>query len=198
MRTCIAQFILLAAVFGLAACSSKESILAKPAGVAQQRAADMQKRQQQVSSLRRKVASLLEKKNYRQAIELMNGRNHEGLEKEYVLALNGLLEEGDVALSHGDYAVAARSFKTVLDAYPAVPSSRERLSHDPKQIRSSLEICTNRLMEQGFEEYRRGRLESAIGTWKVLLSISPGHQQATKSIDTATIQLKALQNLKRR
>lgn len=198
MRFCIAQLILLAAVFGLAACSGKESILVKPAGVAQQRAADMQKRQQQVSSLRRKVVSQLEKKNYRQAIELMNGRNHEGLEKEYIQALNGLLEEGDNALSHGEYVVAARSFKTVLDAYPAVHSSRERLSHDPKQIRTNLEICVNRLMEQGFEEYRRGRLENAIRKWKDVLTTSPEHPQAKKSLDTATIQLQTLQNLKNR
>ena len=196
MRTGIVPFILFAAAFGLSGCSSKESVLVKPAGVTQQSAADIQKRQLQVLSLRRKVVSLLEKKNYLQAIELMNGRNHEGVEKEYVLALNGLLEVGDDALSQGDFAAAARSFKAVLDAHPADHSARERLRHDPKQIRSNLEICTNRLMEQGIEEYRRGRLESAIRTWKVVLSISPGHQQATKSIDTATIQLKALQNLK--
>jgi len=185
-------------MFGLAACSGKEGTLIKPAGGAQQRTADMQKRQQQVSFLRRKVVSQLEKKNYRQAIELMNGRNHEGLEKEYIQALNGLLEEGDNAFSHGDYVVAARSFKTVLDAYPAAHSSRERLSHDPKQIRYNLEICINRLMEQGIEEYRRGRLENAIRKWKDVLTISPGHPQAKKSLDTATIQLQTLQNLKSR
>jgi tetratricopeptide (TPR) repeat protein len=228
MRTGIAHGILLSAAFGLAACTSKETVLVKPVEVAQQPAADVlkhqppaadvqkhqqpaadvtmhnpppavvQKHQPQVSPLHKKVDSLLEKKNYRQAIELMKGRNHEGLEKEYILAVNRLLEAGDDELSRGNYVAAARSFKTVLDAYPSDPFPRERLSHDPKQIRSSLETCANRLMEQGIEEYRHGRLDSAIRKWKSVLMIIPGHQQAKKSLDTATIQLQELKNLKSR
>jgi len=196
LRTGIAHGILLAAVFGLAACSGKENVLVKPVKAARQTSADVLKHQPQVLVLRRKVVSLLEKKNFRQAIELMSGRNREGLEKEYILALNGLLEAGDDALSHGDYEAAASSFKAALDAYPAAPFPRERFSHDPKRIRYSLEICANRLMEQGIEEYRRGRLESAIRKWKGVLAINPGHQQAKQSLDTATIQLQGLQNLK--
>lgn len=208
MKTGIAHGILLIAAFGLAACTSKETVLVKPAEVAGQTTGDVlkhqpppaivQKHQPQVSPLRRKVDFLLEKKNYRQAIDLMSGKNLEGLEKEYIQAANRLLEMGDYALSRGYYVAAARSFKTVLDAYPADPFPRERISHDQKQIRSSLETCANRLMEQGIEEYRHGRLESAIRKWKSVLMISPGHQQAKKSLDTATIQLQELKNLKNR
>jgi tetratricopeptide (TPR) repeat protein len=159
-------------------------------------AAAMPKRQPQVSPVRRKVVTLLEKKNYRKAFELMAGRNREGLEREYIKAINGLLEVGDDAFSLGDYAAAARTFKGVLDAYPVELSLRERVSHDPKQIRSYLETCANRMMEQGLEEYRHGRLESAIRKWKGLLMFSPGHREAKKALDTATVQLQALQSLK--
>lgn len=195
MRTSGALCILLAAAFGLAGCSSQEKALVKPAEVVQPPTAVVPKRQPQVSPLRSKVLFLLQKKNYRQAIELMNGRNREGLEREHILAINGLLEVGDDAFSLGDYAAAARAFKGVLDAYPVAPSLRERVSHDPKQIRSYLETCANRMMEQGLEEYRRGRLESAIGKWKGLLTFSPGHREAKKALNTATVQLQALQNL---
>lgn len=198
MRTGGGLGILLAAAIGLAACSSQEIVLVKPAEVVQQSATAVPKRQPQVSPLRRKVGSLLERKQYRQALELMNGKSHEGLEKEYVLAINGLLEVGDDAFSLGDYASAARSFKAALDAYPAEAALKERVSRDPRQIRSCLEICANRMMEQGLEEYRRGRLENAINKWKVVLTISPGRQEARKSLDTATAQLKELQNLKTR
>src|SRR5450631_2096887 len=167
MKTCGALFILLAAAFGLAACSSRESVLVKPAEAVQQTTADfpiaqpqaaaVPKRQPQVSPVRRKVVTLLEKKNYRRAFELMSGRNREGLEREYIKAINGLLEVGDDAFSLGDYAAAARTFKGVLDAYPVEHSLRERVSHDPKQIRSYLETCANWMMEQGLEEYRHGR-----------------------------------------
>jgi len=198
MRTSGALFILLAAASGLAACSSRESALVKPAEVVQQPPAVVQKRQPQVSPLRRKVVSLLEKKKYRQALEMMNNRTHEGLEREYLLAVNGLLEVGEDAFALGDYAAAGRSFKGVLDAYAGAPTLRERVSRDPKQIRSYLETCVNRLMEEGLEEYRRGRLESAIRKWKGLLAISPGHQEAKMALDTATVQLQSLQNMKNR
>jgi tetratricopeptide (TPR) repeat protein len=188
--------LLLAATIGLAACSSQKNALVKPAGESRPPAAVVPKRQPQVSPLRRKVVSLLEKKQYRQAIELMNGKYREGLEKEYILALNGLLDSGNDAFSAGDYATAGRAFKGGLTAYPAEPTLRDRISHDPKQIRTLLEVCVNRMMEQGLDEYRRGRLENAINTWKRLLAIRPAHQEAKKALDTAALQLQALQEMK--
>ena len=151
-------------------------------------------KQSPVSPLRRKVNMLLERKHYRQALEMMNSRSHEGFEKEYVLAINGLLEIGDAALSQGDCESSIRAFKSVLDAYSEI-SLKERIHRDPKQIRAMIG-CENRLMEQGLQEYRGGRLESAIRSWKYLLAVNPGHQEARKALDTATVQLQALQNLK--
>jgi uncharacterized protein YcfL len=202
MRTSGALLISIAAAFGLAACSSQDTVLVKPAEVVQQPAVVQQpviveqKRLPQVSPLRRKVVVLLDKKHYRKAIDLMNGHYHEGLEKEYIQAINGLLKMGDDAFSLGDYETTAQAFKGVLTAYPVEPSLRERISHSPKQIKSCMDTCVNRMMDQGLEEYRRGRLESAIRKWKGLLAISPGHKEAKKALDTASVQLKSLQNLK--
>jgi len=192
MRGGGAPYILLAAAFGLAACSSLDSTRAKSTQIGQ----PPPKRQPQISPLKRKVLSLLEKKQYRQAIESMNGRYHEGLEKEFVLSINRQLEIGDNAYSAGDYSMAAHSYKSVLNAYPAEPALRKQIKHEPKKIRSNMEFCTSRMMEQGLSEYRCGRLESAIGKWKDLLTISPGNNEARKALDTATIQLQSLQNLK--
>jgi len=196
MRSSGPALILLAATFVLAACSSQDAVLLKPGEIVQQPATVVQKRQPQVSPLRRKVLALLEKKHYHQAIELMNGRYHEGLEKEYIQAINGLLEVGDSAFALGDFTTAAHAFKGVLTVYPVETSLRERISHNPKLIRSYMETCVNRMMEQGLEEYRRGRLESAIRKWKALLTINPGHKDAKQALNTATVQLQALQNLK--
>jgi len=193
MRTEAGRILVLAAIVWLAACSSRESALVKSS---REPAAAVPKRQPQVSPLRRKVVSLLEKKNYRQALELLHGKNREGLEKEYVLALSGLLEAGDDAFASGDYVAAGRSYKLVLNAYPAESVLRDRISHDPKRIRALLDTCVNRMMEQGLEEYRRGNLESAIVKWKALLAIKPGHKEAKKALDTATVQLQALQDMK--
>lgn len=195
MRTSGSRILFLAAVIGLAACASQERAVVKPVGHGQHPAAVASNRQQ-VSFLRRKVVSLLERKNYRQAIELMNDKTREGLEREYALAVNGLLEVGNDAYSSGDYAAAARTFKMVLNAYSVEPSLRDRVSHDPKRIRALLEVCMNRMMDQGLDEYRRGSLESAISKWKALLAVSPGHQEARKALETATVQLQTLQSMK--
>lgn len=198
MRNNIVNVTLLVAVCGLVACSRQDSVLVKPAETVQSHPAVIPKPQPQVSPLRKKVLSLLEKKNYSQALELMNGRKHEGLEREYVLAVNGLLLAANDAFALGDFASAGRSYRGVLDAYPLAPALRDRVSHNPKQIRTNLETCASRTMEQGLEEYRGGRLESAIKKWKGLLTFSPGHLEARKAIDTATVQLQALHNMKNR
>lgn len=197
MRSANALNLLFAAVFWLGACSSQNATV-KPVEVGQPPAVDVQKRQPPVSPLRRKALSLLEKKNYRQAIELMNGRYQDGLKREYILAINGQLEVGDDAFSLGDYLSAGHVFKEVLHAYPAETSLREQVSHDPKRIRILMETCSNRMMEQGLDEYRRGKLESAIRKWKGVLAINPGHQEAKKSIATATVQLQALRNMNKK
>ena len=202
MKFSCALVLLLVAALVLAACSSKESTLVTNAEDGQHQATVpavvVPKRQPQVPPMRKKALLQLEKKHYRQAVELLKGKNHEGVEKEYVLAINGLLQAGEDAFSLGDYVGAGRSFKVVLDGYPVESSLRERVGRDQKWIRSVLETCVNRMMEQGLEEYRRGRLESAIKKWKGVLTISPGHQEAKKSIETATIQLQALKNMKSR
>lgn len=197
MRSANALKLLFAAAFWLGACSSQNAAV-KPAEVVQPPAVVVQKRQPPVSPLRKKALSLLEKKNYRQAIELMNGRYQDGLKREYILAINGQLEVGDDAFSLGDYLSAGHVFKEVLHAYPVETSLRERVSHDPKRIRILMETCSNRMMEQGLDEYRRGKLESAIRKWKGVLAINPGHREAKKSIDTATVQLQALQNMNKK
>lgn len=196
MRTSGNRALLLFAAIGLAACSSQESSLVKTGGDGQQSATVFANHQQQISLLRRKIVTQLEKKNYRQALELLHNKNREGLEREYLLAVNGLLELGTDAYAAGDYAAAARNFKVVINAYPLEPSLKERISHDPKRIRAILDVCSNRLMEQGLEEYRRGSLESAINKWKILLAIRPGHQEAKKALETATVQLQTLQSMK--
>jgi tetratricopeptide (TPR) repeat protein len=155
-------------------------------------------RQPQVSPLRSKVLALLEKQQYRTAIESMTGRYREGLEREYVLAINKQLELGNSAYSRGDYYTAAQTYKFVLNAYPGEPSLWQQISHDPNKIRSSMEHCLNQMMEQGIVEYRSGRLENAIVKWKDLLAINPDHQEAKKACDTATIQLQSLQNLNKK
>ena len=119
------------------------------------------------------------------------------MEKEYIRAVNGLIEVGDESFFREDYALAGRSFRKALDAYPLAQSHRERVSRSPKKLKSNLDACCNTLMEQGLREYRRGKLEGAISKWKGLLAINPGHTEARKALETASVQLEALQNIEK-
>jgi len=193
MRGAVRIFLLLLALAELGGCSGhKRAVMtAEPLPA--------QKDQQQLL-LRNKVTSLMGKGNYRRAIELMCRNKHPGspaagLEQEYVAAVNGLVAAGEEYFTHGDYATAGRSFKWAIDSYPADPALWERLRWEPKQLKAHLEICSNRLMEEGLQEYRRGNLESAIRKWKGLIAFNAGHREAKKAIATATVQLRALKTM---
>lgn len=194
MRSARGPILLLLALVGIMACSGQDKTVMT---------GDSAQKQRQVQ-LRKKVSALLERGNYRRALELtMGGRNHPGhpapgLEREYITAIKGLIVAGEESFSRGEYAAAGQSFKCALDCYPADPELRERVRPEPKQIRAHLDECSTRLMEQGLQEYRRGNLESAIRKWKGLIAFNTGHKEARKAIETATVQLRALQNMEHR
>lgn len=160
-------------------------------------------KQQQQAHQRKKVTALIEKGSYRRALELMGGRSHPGhptagMEREYITAIDKMIAAGEESFSRGEYAAAGQSFKCTLDYYPADPTLRKMAQSEPNQIKARLEECSNHLMEQGLQEYRRGNLENAIKKWKGLIAFNGGHKEARKAIETATIQLRALQGMEKR
>ena len=44
-------------------------------------------------------------------------------------------------------------------------------------------------------EYRRGDVPSAIARWKSILSYDPGHEEAARSLQTASKQLETLKKM---
>ena len=119
------------------------------------------------------------------------------MEKEYLLAINGLIAAGEEALSHGDYTVAGQSFRLALDSYPVPPSLRGKVRRNQPQLRKQLETCANRLLEQGLMAYRSDNLDNAIRRWKEIVVFDPGHKEALKAIETATVQLRVLQDMEK-
>jgi outer membrane protein assembly factor BamD (BamD/ComL family) len=53
-----------------------------------------------------------------------------------------------------------------------------------------------RLSQQALDEYRKGNLASAISIWKSILAFDPDNPAVVKAINTATIQLKNLEQIK--
>jgi hypothetical protein len=193
MRKACRIISLVVVLAGLPACSSKEKVIIQ--------SGEMSYEQQQ-ANLRKKVAALLEKKSYRRAIELMTDRKQPGspaagMEKEYIQAVNGVIAAGEESLSRGDNAAAGQSFRLALDSYPVQASLRGKIRRNQAQLRKQLETSGNRLLEQGFMEYRSGNLETAIRKWKEIIVFDPGHKEALKAIDTATVQLRVLRNMEK-
>jgi tetratricopeptide (TPR) repeat protein len=193
MRGVCGLISLLLVLSGLVGCPSREKTITHTGEITSD---------QQQTLFRKKIASLLEKRSYRRAIELMSGGNQPGspaagMGREYITAINGLITVGEEFLSRGDYAVAGQSFKWALESYPVEPSLRDRIRLDPKQLKKQMDTCSSRLMEQGLMEYRRGNLENATRKWKEIIAFDPGHKEAKKAIETATAQLRTLQNMEK-
>jgi hypothetical protein len=182
-------------ILAMTACSTPGKNLRSPEDTPQQPAADRQQ-----SALNKKVAVLLEKKMYRQALETLTRRrepNHPppGMEKEFITTINCLLEAGEDAMARNECLTAGLNFRAALEAYPGEPLLRKKVKIAAKRVKTHLQSCSARLMDQGVQEYRRGELDQAIRTWKGILSFDPGHKEARKAIETASIQKKSLQTL---
>lgn len=161
---------------------------------------DIQQRQE--AALNGKVAPLLGKKEYAQALELMTRKDHPrsppaGMQREYLLAVNGLLESGETSLTAREYAEAGQAFTKVLAVYPVTPSLQGRVKWSAEQVAARVDSCSAKLMEEGLLEYRRGSLADAVRIWKELVAFNPEYRGARKAIETASRQLKALQALER-
>ena len=184
---------LLMVLTGMVACSSHEKTVMPGEGISAE---------QQQALLRKKVTALLEKSSYRRAIELMSSRNNPGtpaagMDREYLMAIKGLIATGEESLARGDYADAGQSFRLVLDFYPVHSSLRGKVNRGPTQVRNQLDTSADRLMEQGLIEYRSGHLQNAINKWKGITVFDAGNKEAIKAIETATIQLRALEKIER-
>lgn len=144
-------------------------------------------------------AALMEQKKYGEALDQMRedgaGRPRRGLERDFVTALNKLLEKGEQEMRVNNCGAAGGSFKRVLSDYPVDPALQEKMRWNQTQISEKIETCSAKLMEQGLQEYRKGDLNGAIRTWKKLVSFNPGYQGAQKALDTATMQVRTLQSL---
>ncbi|HEX9021606.1 MAG TPA: hypothetical protein VF903_10150, partial [Nitrospirota bacterium] len=64
---------------------------------------------------------------------------------------------------------------------------------DKGRFLGRLEDCGSHLSQRALAEYRKGNLAEAISIWKSILAFDPANGSIMKAIDTATIQLKNLQ-----
>lgn len=145
-------------------------------------------------------AAAMANTDYEHALEMFaaawkESPGHPGVTRDFPAALAGLKNSGDEAFRHGMPDEAGRRWSSAL-RFASHPAEKGRpLPFAKADIRASIDRASSNLMAKGLVEYRRGNLETAIATWKSILSFDPSHAEAARSIQTATTQLENLKKI---
>jgi tetratricopeptide (TPR) repeat protein len=151
---------------------------------------------------RKRIEALIREENYSGALELIRaeGKRDESdtaYAEEFGESLNGLAEKAMQYFSEEDYESAGITLRLALDSYPPGARKPDSLRHSAEDLRALARVCAEKLKEAGLREYRDGNLGNAIALWRKILSFSnEGASTIKKMIETATLQLKNLKELK--
>jgi len=120
---------------------------------------------------------------------------YRGVEENFPTALEGLKKSGDEAQQQGQAGEAGKRWLAALKFLPHPAMKGKKLPFSKADLKENVDNLTNNLMEEGLADYREGRLEEAIATWRNILDYDPAHEEANKSVKTATTQLENLKKL---
>jgi tetratricopeptide (TPR) repeat protein len=118
------------------------------------------------------------------------------LVKEYVKNLEEINTAADRASGREDFASAGKTYSILLKNYPDFKRFAGMLSFDSAVLNSNLTNCKTALSKKGFQAYREGNLSKAISLWQDYLEIDPNNTAIRKTLNTAKIQQKNLQQTK--
>lgn len=127
--------------------------------------------------------------------EVSKGADEQILAEEYLQAANGSLSQAETLLKQGHFSRAALLLKTVQESSPLYPALQQRVATSPVQLADKIQLCTEKLMEEGLIAYRSGGFASAIDSWQQILKFNPQHQAARDSIQTTQLQMAKLKTL---
>ena len=137
---------------------------------------------------------------YERALELFVAAwkkepGYPGVEENFPAALEGLKKSGDDAYRQGQLDKAGKQWAATMRflSHPALKADSPSISE--AGLKGSIDKVSGILMEKGLADYRQGRLEEAIATWQKILSYDPAHEEAARSVETATTQLKNLKKI---
>jgi len=118
------------------------------------------------------------------------------LVKSYVSTLEEVKTIADRASDREDLACAGKAYNVLQKNYSDFKTFAHMLSFDMAQINSRLTNCKTALSRKGLQAYREGNLDDAISFWQDNLTIDPNNTDIRKSLNTAKMQQKNLQNTK--
>ncbi len=126
-------------------------------------------------------------------VECAKHPKDQALTKEYIKGLEDLRTSADGELAKGEFASAGRLYNVLFKNYRDFRTFSKKLSFDRTYLRKRLSYCKTILSRKGFEEYRKGNLNEAIGYWHGYLAIDPNNADIRKALNTASVQQKNLE-----
>jgi tetratricopeptide (TPR) repeat protein len=162
-----------------------------------------QKDAARAAEIRGRIAQLVGDKRYDDALSLIGnevkgGRSERSFGNLYAASINGLASKAVMLSGSGDYGQAGITFRKVLDHYPTDSSLLSEVDYSSAELISFMNACSDKIMEKGLMEYRKGNLGNATSIWQEILKFDPDHEGASKAIDTATVQLNNLKKIEKK
>jgi len=111
----------------------------------------------------------------------------------YIKTMKDIHHAAGKAFSREDFASSGGAYYVLLKNNSYCQKLFRELSLDKGILHARLKDCSDQLSQRALAEYRKGNLADAIPVWKSILAFDPNNAGVMKAIDTATIQLKNLQ-----
>ena len=142
----------------------------------------------------------LEEGGHERALELFSGAwqekpGHAGVAREFDGVLLALKKNGDAAYAQGKWEAAGKRWMGTLRFITHPAANWRGYPFTRSEVRARVDQLSAALMEKALTEYRRGDVPSAIVDWKTILSYDPSHEEAARSLRTASKQLETLKKM---
>lgn len=115
------------------------------------------------------------------------------LMQKYANSLNSAKSTADNALEKNDYAYASRIYYILRKNYGKFSHFNQLLSFNKAYLNDKLSYCKKNLSIQGFQEYRKGNIDTALASWQDALYIDPKNEEIKEAMAKAKQQKKNLQ-----
>lgn len=142
----------------------------------------------------------LQEGGHERALELFSGAwqekpGHAGVAREFDGALLALKRNGDAAYAQGKWEDAGKRWMGTLRFITHPAANWRGYPFTRSEVRAKVDHLSAALTEKALTVYRRGKVPSAIAEWKTILSYDPAHDEAARSLRTASKQLETLKKM---
>jgi thioredoxin-like negative regulator of GroEL len=142
----------------------------------------------------------LQEGGHERALELFSGAwqeepGHAGVAREFDGALLALKRNGDAAYAQRKWEDAGKRWMGTLRFITHPAANWRDYPFTRSEVQAKVDHLSAALTEKALTEYRRGEVPSAIADWKTILSYDPGHEEAARSLRTASKQLETLKKM---